>query len=96
MVLRGDEAQLEAHFGPFGDSANLDARSVHGLRRMYHRLGNHLGRTRWNSYVTWVMWNLNSFCLETVLVSVQDRCIVCARHTIGSKIVLDGPDGTTR
>jgi hypothetical protein len=22
----GDEAQLEAHFGPFGDSANLDAR----------------------------------------------------------------------
>ena len=30
MVLLGDEAQLEAHFGPFGDSANLDARSVHG------------------------------------------------------------------
>jgi hypothetical protein len=26
--------------------------------------------------VTWVMWNLTSFCLETVLVSVQDRCIV--------------------
>jgi hypothetical protein len=25
MVLQGDEAQLEAHFGPFGDSANLDA-----------------------------------------------------------------------
>ena len=22
----GDEAQVEAHFGPFGDSANLDAR----------------------------------------------------------------------
>ena len=42
MVLQGDEAQLEAHFGPFGDSANLDARSVHGLRRMYHRLGNRL------------------------------------------------------
>ena len=38
MVLLGDEAQLEAHFGPFGDSANLDARSVHGLRRSYHRL----------------------------------------------------------
>ena len=32
MVLIGDEAQLEARFGPFGDSANLDARSVHGLR----------------------------------------------------------------
>ena len=38
MVLLGDEAQLEASFGPFGDSANLDARSVHCLRRTYHRL----------------------------------------------------------
>jgi hypothetical protein len=26
MVLLGDEAQLEACFGPFGDSANHDAR----------------------------------------------------------------------
>jgi hypothetical protein len=25
-LLLGDEAQLEAHFGPFRDSANLDAR----------------------------------------------------------------------
>jgi hypothetical protein len=25
MVLLGDEAKLEAPFGPFGDSANLDA-----------------------------------------------------------------------
>ena len=49
MVLLGDEAQLEARFGPFGDSANLDARSVHGLRETYHRLGNCFGRTRWNS-----------------------------------------------
>ena len=24
MVLLDDEAQVEAHFGPFGDSANLD------------------------------------------------------------------------
>ena len=32
MVLLGDEAQVEATFSPFGDSANLDARSVHGLR----------------------------------------------------------------
>jgi hypothetical protein len=43
MELLGDEAQLEAHFGPFGDSANLD--EVHGLHRTYHRLRNHLGRT---------------------------------------------------
>ena len=26
MVLLGDEAQVEATFSPFGDSANLDAR----------------------------------------------------------------------
>jgi hypothetical protein len=26
MVLRGDKAQVEACFGPFGDSATLDAR----------------------------------------------------------------------
>ena len=25
MVLLGDEAQVDAHFGPFGDIANLDA-----------------------------------------------------------------------
>ena len=32
IVLIGDKAQVEAHFSPFGDSANLEARSVHGLR----------------------------------------------------------------
>jgi hypothetical protein len=31
-----------------------------------------------------------------VLVSVQDRCMVCAKHTVGSKIVLDAPDSTPR
>ena len=25
MVLLGDDAEVEAHFDPFGDSANLDA-----------------------------------------------------------------------
>jgi hypothetical protein len=41
MELLDDKAQVEARFGPFGDSANLDARYVHGLRRTYHRLKNH-------------------------------------------------------
>ena len=31
MVLLGDEAQVEARFGPFRDSANLDASLVHGF-----------------------------------------------------------------
>jgi hypothetical protein len=35
--------------GLFGDSANLDARKVHGLRRTCHRLKNNFGCTRWNS-----------------------------------------------
>jgi hypothetical protein len=34
--------------------------------------------------------------LWTLLVSVQYRCTVCAKHTIGSGIVLDAPDGTPR
>ena len=34
--------------------------------------------------------------LEAVLVLVQDRCTVCAKHTIGLEIVLDAPDGTPR
>jgi hypothetical protein len=34
--------------------------------------------------------------LEIVLISVQDRCMVCAEHTIGLEIVLDAPDRTPR
>ena len=50
MQLLRDEAQVEAHFGPLGDSANLDA----------------------------------------------DRCMVCAKCTIGFEILLDAPNGTPR
>jgi hypothetical protein len=42
------------------------------------------------------MWNLTSFHLETVLVSVQERCLVFAKRTVRSKIDLDAPDGTPR
>jgi hypothetical protein len=31
MELLDDVTQVEAHFGLFGDNANLDARKVHGL-----------------------------------------------------------------
>jgi hypothetical protein len=34
--------------------------------------------------------------LEIVLILTQQRCLVCAEHTIGSEIVLDAPDGTLR
>jgi hypothetical protein len=46
--------------------------------------------------MTWVMWNLVSVHLEIVSVLVQDRCTVCAKHTICSEILLDAPDGTPR
>ena len=38
----------------------------------------------------------HSVCLEIVIALVQDRCTVCAKRTLGSEIILDAPDGTTR
>jgi hypothetical protein len=37
---------------------------------------------------------LISVHLEIVLILTHDRCIVCAKCTIGSVIVLVAPDGT--
>jgi hypothetical protein len=34
--------------------------------------------------------------LEIVLVSVQDRCTICAKRTIDLGIILDAPDSTDR
>jgi hypothetical protein len=65
---------------------------MHDLRRTYHRLRNHFGRTRWIFLVTVVIWNLISMHLGTVLVSVQDRCTVCDKHQL--EIILNAPDGT--
>jgi hypothetical protein len=73
MELLGDVGHVESCFSLFGGSVSVGARLVHGLRQMYHRLRNHFGRTRLNSQVMWVMWNLVLVRLETVLVSVQDR-----------------------
>jgi hypothetical protein len=39
----------------------------------------------------WVMWNLVSICFKIVLASVQDRCLVCVKRTIGSLMVFDAP-----
>jgi Ni/Fe-hydrogenase subunit HybB-like protein len=96
MVLLGDEAQVEAHFYMFGDSANLDARYVHYVRRTYHSLRNHFRHTRSNFYVTWVMWIIVLVRLDMELESGQDRCTVRVKHTMRLEIVLDTPDGTPR
>jgi hypothetical protein len=39
MVVLGDEAQMEARFGPF----------EYSLSQTYRKLGNRFGRTLWNS-----------------------------------------------
>ena len=38
------------------------------------------------------MSNHVSVHLEMVLVSVQDRCMVCTKRTIGPEIILDAPE----
>jgi hypothetical protein len=35
-------------------------------------------------------------CLEIVLVSMEDRCTICVKYTIGSEISLDASDDTPR
>jgi hypothetical protein len=47
VVLQGDEARVKARFGLLGGSANLDARWVHGLRRMFDQA--------WKSFWTHVI-----------------------------------------
>jgi hypothetical protein len=37
------------------------------------------------------MWNLVSVLLDIALILMQDRCIVCPEHTIGSEIFLKHP-----
>ena len=46
--------------------------------------------------MTRLKWNLILVRLEIVLASVQDRCAVCAKLTIGSEIIFDAHDGTPR
>ena len=41
--------------------------------------------------MTWVLWNLVLDHSEIVLVSVEDRCTVCATCTIGLDIVFNAP-----
>jgi hypothetical protein len=42
------------------------------------------------------MSNLVLVRLDIVLVLVQDRCKVCAKHTKALENILDEPDRTTR
>jgi hypothetical protein len=94
MVLIGDEAQVDARFIPFRDSSNLKmgARFALNVPQAHKSFWTHpmevLGDVG--------MWNLILVRLEIVLVSVQDRCMVCTKRTVGLEIILDTPDGTPR
>jgi hypothetical protein len=44
--------------------------------------------------VTWIKHKLISIRLEIVLISVQDRCMVCDKSTTGMEIALGTPDST--
>ena len=94
MVLLGNGAQVEARFGLFGDSFNLDARYIGA-------------QFAWNvPYARKSIWthpmellddmcyrNLSSVCLEIMLILMQDRCMLCMEHTICLEINLDATDG---
>jgi hypothetical protein len=41
MELLGNVGHVESVFFLFGDTVSVDARKVHSLRKMYHRLINH-------------------------------------------------------
>jgi hypothetical protein len=41
-------------------------------------------------------WKLVSVLSEIVLMSTQDRCVVCIGRKIGSEIILDAPNGAPR
>ena len=78
MIILGEEAQVEGRFDLFGDSANLDAKYVHGLHGTYHMLRNLFGRTLIELLDDMCHMKFALVCLETELVLVQDRYTVCA------------------
>jgi hypothetical protein len=80
MEFLGNVSPMESRFGPFGDSANLDAGLVHSLRETYQRLGNHIGHTGRNSYVTWVMWNLISVQLHAKVHGLRQKYLRLRNH----------------
>jgi hypothetical protein len=96
MELFGDMGHGESCFGLFGDGVSIGARRGHGLCQTYPRLGNRFGQSRWNSLVMWLLGSLVSVHPMMVSVSEQERCTVCAKRTIGSKIILDALNGTPR
>ena len=66
------------------------------MHQTYQRIINHFGRTQRFSLMTRLKWKLISVHLGIVLVFTQDRCMVFAECTTGSKNGLDTSDVTPR
>ena len=64
------------------------------MHQMYDRLRTCFGHTQWYFMVMRLKWKLDSIYLQIELILTQDRCTVCAERTVGSKVILDTPDGT--
>jgi hypothetical protein len=71
------------------ETDSVHAIYVHGLRRTYHRLQ----KSFWTHPT---ILQGDRVGLEIVLILTQDGCVVCAKRTIGSEIVLNAPDGSPR
>jgi hypothetical protein len=80
MELQGDVGQIEAQFGPFGDSVNLHTRLVHDLCQTCNRLENYFGHTRWDFKVTWVKWK-HILVLFRDSVNIHTRLVHDLRQT---------------
>ena len=63
------------------------------MHQLNHRLRYRFGCTRLKFYVLKLNCKLVLVRLEIVLILTQDRCMVCAKGTIGLEIILDAPDG---
>ena len=62
------------------------------MHRMYHVHGNCFGHTEWYSEVMYVEWKLVLVRFKIVIVSVKDRCTVCAEYNSGMEIALGTPE----
>ena len=96
MALLGDKTQLEAHFGPFRDSANLTqdrcmvcAECTIGLENIFDTPD---GTPMWHGS--------SGILFRSIWTQCWCGCKVdawfCAKCTIGSEIVSNAPDGTPR
>jgi hypothetical protein len=93
VVVLVDVGQVEAHFGQFGDSVNLEQDKCTVCAKCAVGSKIVLGAPN-RSSVMWIKAKLVWVYLEIVLTSAQERCTICVERTIRLEIILDTPNGT--